>query len=151
MKEDLDIKSLEQATDEVLKDITYSVGGVRLQASLSHIPVLQKPHTVYITFTGQTPITLAMCAEYALFHRITKFMLDGEPSDEQEVEMFIKEYFNVLCGKLAASLYALTHKAVRFGVPHYCSGTRIPEGTLTYFLHSYRSEQGDAADFAGYP
>ena len=61
------------------------------------------------------------------------------------MEDFSKEYFNVVCGHIAAKLFEATQKAYRFSVPGFCSGRYQPEEHKEYFALSYAGDQNEGA------
>lgn len=130
--------------DEVLQDITQQVAGIQLcpQETASED---EEMYTLYTTFEGGYQASIALCAEVAMLTRLTQYMMQEEHIAQQDIEDFAKEYFNVLCGQIAAGLFNATHIASRFGVPNFHLGRYTPSGTGEQLILNYTSDKNENA------
>ena len=61
--------------------------------------------TVYIAFVKDFQTSLSLCAETSLFTRLAQCMMMTDQVLPEDVEAVAMEYFNVLCGHIAARLF----------------------------------------------
>jgi chemotaxis protein CheY-P-specific phosphatase CheC len=73
-------------------------------------------------------------------------MLNAEHITAEDLEDVAKEYFNVLCGHIAAALYKATHVSVRFSVPSFHWGRYSPENHKEQFVIRYTSGRNEAVE-----
>ena len=130
--------------DEVLQDITQQLAGIQL-CPQEETPENDEMYTLYTTFEGGYQASIALCAEVALLTRLTQYMMQEEHIAQEDIEDFAKEYFNVLCGQIAAGLFNATHIASRFGVPNFHLGRYTPSGTGEQLVLNYTSDQHESA------
>ncbi|MBD5147975.1 MAG: chemotaxis protein CheX [Oscillibacter sp.] len=129
---------LERAFDQVVRQVTEQIGGISLTPGGR--PPRGKVCTVTAIFESGFHSSLALCAETSVFVRITQHMMESQQVSPLDVEDFTKEYFNVLCGHLAALLFRPTRIASRFGVPSFYQGAFHPEGYRAQFALAYSSD-----------
>lgn len=134
---------LESMFDETLQEVTCRVGGIHLRQEDS--PPEGELYTVYVKFDRGVQSSLCLCAEKSMFLRLTRFMMRREEVTYQDMEDFSKEYFNVVCGHIAAKLFKATQKAYRFSVPGFCSGQYQPEEHEEHFVLRYAGDQDEGA------
>ena len=137
-------KELETMFNETLQEVTRRVGGIRLRQS-SAPPPAGEVYTVYITFERGVYARLCLSADKSIFIRLTQYMMRREDVTEQDVEDFSKEYFNVVCGHIAAKLFQATRIASRFGAPGFCSGRYQPADYEEHLVLSYSGDQSEGA------
>ena len=89
--------------------------------------------------------SLSLCAEKSMFVRLTRRMMEKEDVTSREVELFAKEFFNVLCGHVATQLYQITKVPARFHVPAFCQGRYMPENHLPHIVLTYSSDENESA------
>lgn len=107
--------------------------------------------TVHTTFERGFGSGLTLCADTALFVRLARGMLhDEEEITSEDVEDFAKEYFNVVCGHIAAEMYRSTNIPARFRVPGFCRGHYAPEDRRALFALSYASDRDEALQLTHY-
>ncbi len=134
----------QEILDQVLQDITEQVAGIHL-CPQENLPINEDMCTLYTNFEGGYQASLTLCAEVALLTRLTQYMMQEEHIAPQDIEDFAKEYFNVLCGQIAAGLFNATHIASRFGVPNFHFGCYTPDGTGEQLVLNYTSDKNENA------
>ena len=136
-------EELEKMFGQTLQEVTRRVGGIHLRQKDS--PPEGELYTVYVKFDRGVQSSLCLCAEKSMFLRLTRFMMRREEVTYQDMEDFSKEYFNVVCGHIAAKLFAATQRAYRFSVPGFCSGRYQPEEYAEHFALCYAGDQDEGA------
>ena len=129
--------------DQVTKEVTEKVGGIRLYEGESSLE--EDSCTVYAAFARGFHSSLALCADTVMFTRLAQSMLQAEEVTQQDVEDFTKEYFNVLCGHIASRLFQVTKVASRFGIPEFYTGRYQPENQREQFAICYSSDKNEGA------
>ena len=136
---------LEKLFDETLQEVTRRVGGIRLQQEGGDLPPEGEVYTVYVKFDRGVRSSLCLSADKSMFLRLTRFMMRREDVTRQDIEDFAKEYFNVVCGHIAAKLFQKTQVSSRFSVPGFCSGHYRPEDHEEGFVLSYSGDRSEGA------
>lgn len=136
---------LREGLDRIIREVTEASAGISLirgEAALGeHIC------TVHIGFRRGFHSSLSLRADAALFARMARSVLKGEEHiTVQDLEDVAKEYFNVLCGHIAAALYKSTHVSARFSVPSFHWGSYSPEDHREQFVIRYSSGLNEAAE-----
>ncbi len=101
--------------------------------------------TVYTSFARGANSGLAFCADKSLSIRMTKNMKRMGDVDTQDIEDYLKEYLNVLCGQIAREAYNEAHVAARFEIPEFHSGLYNPYNMKLTFELSFLSDKGEHA------
>lgn len=132
---------LKEMLDGIVREVTEQTAGVTLLPGGE----LQGERlcTVYITFNKGFHTSLTLCSDVALLVRMARNALELEEPSSQELEDFCKEYFNILCGKIAAVLFRNTKVPARFSVPTFYRGRFTPEDHQTQFVLTYADEHRD--------
>ena len=134
---------LKELLDRIIRKVTEDSVGIRL------IQGDAQPGndvcTVHISFRQGFHSSLSLRADTAMLIRLTQAMLQEEHVTPQDLEDVTKEYFNVLCGHIAAALYQATQIAARFSVPCFYLGSYSPEGHKEQFALNYVSDREGAA------
>lgn len=117
---------LAEMFDQTVREVTERTSGVRLYQGAQ--PPGEDLCTVHISFKKGLKSSLSLCAERAMLTRMASRALREECITPQDLEDFTKEYFNVLCGQIAAALFRTTKVASRFGIPSFHQGRYEPEG-----------------------
>lgn len=137
-------EKLREGLDRIIREVTESSAGIALTrgetAPGEHIC------TVHIGFRRGFDSSLSLRADAALFVRLAQSMLKEEHITAQDLEDVAKEYFNVLCGHIAAALYKTTHVSARFSVPSFHWGSYSPKDHREQFVIRYSSGQDGAAE-----
>ncbi len=132
---------LKAMLDGIVREVTEKTAGVTLfpRGKLRGESLC----TVYITFNKGFHTSLTLCSDVALLIRMARNALELEEPTAQELEDFCKEYFNILCGKIAAVLFRNTRVPARFSVPAFYRGRFMPEDHHTQFVLTYADEHRD--------
>lgn len=137
-------EKLREGLDRIIREVTEASAGIELIRGEAqpgeHIC------TVHVGFRRGFRSSLSIRADTALFTRLAQSMLREEQVTAQDLEDVAKEYFNVLCGHIAAALYKSTHIATRFGVPTFHWGSYSPEDYKEQFVIRYSSGRNEAAE-----
>lgn len=128
--------------DQAVQEVTKRTAGVRLQPGGEVLS--EDLCTVHISFKRGFLNSLTLCADTALLARMARNTL-GEPLTAQDLEDFSKEYFNILCGRIAAVLFRDTGISIRFSVPSFYRGRYTPEEHQVQFMLTYTSEHQEGA------
>lgn len=134
-------EELKEMLDGIVRGVTERTAGITLfpggELRGGHL------YTVYITFSRGFRTSLTLCADVPLLIRMARNALELEEPTALELEDFCKEYFNIICGKIAAVLFRNTRIPVRFSVPQFYKGRFTPEDHQTQFTLTYADEHGD--------
>lgn len=144
MDKNIPEEKLREGLDRIIREVTESSAGIALirgeAAPGKHIC------TVHIGFREGFHSSLSLRADAALFARLAQSILQEERITPQDLEDVAKEYFNVLCGHIAAALYDTTHISARFSVPSFHWGHYSPEDHREQFVIRYSSGRDEAAE-----
>ena len=136
-------QELADLLDEAVREVTEQTAGVQL------FPSGETPSenlcTVHITFSRGFHTSLTLCADTELVFRMARNALGEEELTQQDMEDFCKEYFNILCGKIAAILFRETKVPARFSIPTFYHGRYTPENHHTQFMLTYADAQKEGA------
>lgn len=136
-------KDLEELLDDAVREVTAKITGVRL--SRGGDPPAEHFCTVHIAFRKEFRSSLSLRADTDLLTHMARKAIHQETISPQDLEDFAKEYFNVLCGKIAAIFFRTTKKPARFSVPSFYWGLYEPEGQRRQFSLNYFDEQNRGA------
>lgn len=136
-------EDLAEIFDQVVREITQREAGIELQSSDAELG--GELCTVYTTFHKGYRTSLSLCAERSMFVRLTRRMMEQEDVSDEDVSVFAREYFNVLCGHVATRLFEITKVPARFAVPAFCQGRYTPEGHLEHIVLTYSSDEQECA------
>lgn len=134
---------LEQILDQALQDVTERTAGVRLHQGDQ--PLGEDLCTVHITFDKGFSTSLTLCADRSLLSRMACNSFHEDTVTPEDVEEFSKEYFNVLCGKVAGAIFRATQVSAHFGTPEFYRGRYMPEGQEVQFVLTYADEHSKGA------
>lgn len=141
-------EQLEKMLDQAVREVTEKAGGVQLHRGSS--PPAEEICTVHITFKKGFHSSLTLCAEMSMLTRMASRAVRKDSVSAQDVEDFSKEYFNVLCGRIAALLYRAAKVPARFSVPAFYRGRFKPEGQREQFTLNYASDQQEGVQLTHY-
>jgi len=146
MQNQISQETLEEVLDTATQEVTEQVAGIKLYQS----PTAPSAETctVHTDFNGGFQFGLSMCADVTLFARLTQYMMQQDKIEQQDIEDFVKEFFNVLCGHIAAGLFKNTKIASRFGVPSFHSGYYQPDGMEKQIILNYASDRNEAVQLS---
>ncbi len=134
---------LEQILDQALLNVTEQTAGVRLNQGDQ--PLGKDLCTVHITFDRGFSTSLTLCADTSLLSRMARNTFHEDEVPPEDLEDFTKEYFNVLCGKIAGAMFQATQIAAHFSPPTFYHGRYEPEGQEVQFVLTYSDEHSEGA------
>lgn len=134
---------LEQILDQALQSVTEQTAGVRLNQGDQ--PLGEDLCTVHITFDRGFNTSLTLCADTGLLSRMACNSFHEEEVNAEDLEEFTKEYFNVLCGKVAGAVFQTTQLPVHFGTPEFYHRRYEPEGQEVQFVLTYSDGHREGA------
>lgn len=136
-------EELEQILNQALQDVTEQTAGVRLNQGDQ--PPGEDLCTVHITFDKGFSTSLTLCADTSLLTRMARNSFHEDEVNSEDLEEFTKEYFNVLCGKIAGAMFQATQVPAHFGPPTFYHGRYEPEGQEVQFVLTYSDEHHEGA------
>lgn len=136
-------QELEMMLDQAVREVTEQTAGVRLYHSGESLG--GDLCTVHISFRKGFHTSLTLCAETELLAHMARNTVGLEELNDQDLEDFSKEYFNILCGKIAAILFRTTKVPARFSVPVFYRGRYVPEEFRTQMVLTYCDDQKKGA------
>lgn len=108
--------------DTVLQQIARKIARVELRV-VKPPPEAEDVVSVYLTTKGEVKAQLFLQLDRNLMRELTTAMSRTEALSEENAVDYIKEFFNIFCGHLAAALRRVTKKRARFGIAHFLVGT----------------------------
>ena len=127
-------EELERILDQAVQDVTERTAGVHLHQGE------QSPGedlcTVQISFDKGFRTSLTLCADTGLLYRMACNSFHEESVSSEDLEEFSKEYFNVLCGRVAGAMFRATQIPAHFGRLCFIAGVMSPRG-VRYNLCSH--------------
>lgn len=136
-------EELAQILDQAVQDVTERTAGVRLHQGE------QSPGedlcTVQVTFDKGFRTSLTLCADTELLCHMASNSFHEESVSPEDLEEFSKEYFNVLCGRIAGAMFRATQVPAHFGPPRFYRGRYEPEGREIQFMLTYSDEYSRGA------
>lgn len=136
-------EKLEQILDQALQNVTEQTAGVRL--NLENRTLGEDLCTVHITFDKGFSTSLTLCADTSLLTRMACNSFHESEVDSEDLEEFAKEYFNVLCGKIAGAMFQATQISAHFSPPAFYHGRYEPEGQEVQFVLTYSDGHREGA------
>ncbi len=127
---------IQDVLDQVMQDMTKRIGGICLCKRDTMLS--SDMCTVYTTFEGSYRGSLILCADTTFLVRLARYVMQEETVDPDDFEDLVKEYFNVICGQIAAGLFRISHSPSRFRIPMFYMGRYIPieeegiQGVINY-------------------
>lgn len=116
MKKTINQKWVSRLAEELLCEIMGQMSGIELEKA-SNVPEHFDQAQLGIVWgetTGDFNIRMCLKAEQALFVRLARNMIGAPPRDQEEVEEYATEFFNIICGRFVSELYTLTGQSARF-------------------------------------
>ena len=136
-------QELADLLDQAVRKVTEQTAGIQLSPSGETLG--ENLCTVHISFSKGFHTSLTLCADTELVFRMARNALGEEELTQQDMEDFCKEYFNILCGKIAAILFRETSVPARFSIPAFYHGRYTPENHQTQFMLTYADAQKEGA------
>ncbi|HIS64540.1 MAG TPA: chemotaxis protein CheX [Candidatus Avoscillospira avistercoris] len=119
------LKELQEIIHQCMQDTTIRFAGIDLLQEETALS--DNVCTVHTTLEGGCNATLVLCADTALLTRLARIIMCSDEVTEQDVQDVAIEYFNVVCGRIAAGLYQSTRISSRFTPPRFRTGAYVPE------------------------
>lgn len=136
--------NIQKILDDAVRDITKRLAGIDLTVGEWPGQESGEVDSLYTVTKGSYTITIVYHAEKQLIQYIAEKMARRTVEDPQDVEMYAKEYFNILCGHFISQVNRMTKSSARFGVPQYCHGNYKTENCEGIILEvSYTSTAGN--------
>ena len=136
-------KNLEAMLDQAVREVTEQTAGVTLFQSGQMLG--ENFCTVHITFQKGFHTSLSLLADTSLLARMARNAIGIEELTSEDVEDFTKEYFNILCGKIAAILFRTTQVPARFSIPVLYHGRYEPADHEMQFVLTYSDDRHEGA------
>ncbi len=131
-------KRLVEIFDQVIREITQQETGLILRPVRAELG--GELCTVHAVFNRGINASLSLLAEMSTFVQLTRCIMQTQEVTPQDVEVFMKEYFNVLCGHIVSRLYQETKIPARFSIPVFYHGRFAPEAHLEHIALTYTSD-----------
>lgn len=135
-------ENLEKLLDAAVREVTEKTTGIQLFQGGK--PPSEDFCTVHIAFRKGFRSSLSLCADTSILTSMAQNAIDVEEITSQDMEDFVMEYFNVLCGRIAALFYRATKMRSRFSVPAFYRGRFEPEGQRRQFVLNYSNSQSQS-------
>lgn len=78
--------------------------------------------SVYLSTVGEVEAHLHLQLDHSLMQALTSAMSRGRALSTEDTIDYIKEFFNIFCGHLAAALRRYTKKRAHFGIANFLAG-----------------------------
>lgn len=131
--------------DRVMKDITNRMDDIQ-RSSEDSIFFSENVCSIHTKFEGGYQATLSLSIDTSLLVRLAQNVLQEEDIKPEDLEDFAKEYFNVICGQIAAKLFQTAHISSRFQIPVFSTGRySSDEKALSQEVLSYTNNRNEGA------
>lgn len=118
--------TMQPLIDETINQLLWQVAKINLHHCESAAD-MEDLCTVYTTFSGGYNIRFAFCAERTLMQRMSENMAEEPVTEQDDIEEYMKEFINVICGHIVATVFRLTKISARFHVPRFADGCYLPD------------------------
>ena len=110
--------------DSAMKDISNRVAKVQVTSLTGDVSLsADDPFTIFSTTKGDYTLTVVFCTDYCVLQELTHNMKrNGEEVSEEEISIYMKEFFNILCGHIISAVNRTEHLCADFGVPNFVKG-----------------------------
>lgn len=131
--------------DRVMKDITNRMDDIQ-RSSEDSIFFSENVCSIHTKFEGGYQATLSLSIDTSLLVRLAQNVLQEEDIKPEDLEDFAKEYFNVICGQIAAKLFQTAHISSRFQIPVFSTGRySSDEKALSQEVLNYTNNRNEGA------
>lgn len=120
-------KNLQDAIDKIVEELFWQVARIHLHRCECATPPSKELCTVYTTFSGGYKSRFFFCVEPALMKRMAENMAEEPVTDLEDIYDYMKEFVNVVCGHIVASIFNKTEVSARFLCPEIVKGYEIPK------------------------
>lgn len=111
--------------DSAVRDVTMKIARLNLTTISPAEFRAGDTSSLVSKVDGDYSMILVFCADAHVLYAITRSMKHGEPCDEQDVEIYMREFFNILCGRIVSMLNNDTHSSSRFNIPQLLKGSYL--------------------------
>ncbi len=136
-------EKLKTVLDQITREVMVDSAGIQLVQGDAEPG--DDVYTVHVSFSGGAHSSLSLRADTTMLTRLAQSMLKVEKVTPEDLEDVTKEYFNIVCGRIARAFYQATHMAARFNVPSFCRGSYSPKDRQEQFTLNYSDERNEAA------
>lgn len=120
-------ESLQPLINETIEDLFWDIAKIRLRRCEHCDKLSEELCSVYTTFSGGYQIRFVFCAELGMMKRIAENIAEEPVDDKEYIEEYMKEFLNIICGHVVASVFRKTKKTARFHCPCFEGRLYIPE------------------------
>lgn len=113
---------LYNVVNETVIKVTQKMIGVTLKPSFCALEDMEKDWAaIRLVLTGLDSgcFSFYYRAQPQVYRMIAEKMKGQPIVDTQDMEMYLKEYFNILCGQIISRINRETKSSMRFGIPTY--------------------------------
>lgn len=122
-----------EIVDNTFKDITKKVAKIEM----SNIDYAtfddETSKSLVINTFGEYKITIVFYTGINVMRAITENMRKGKKAADSEINIYIKEYFNIFCGRVITTMNNITKMSAKFSVPNFIDGI-YSDNTTQYDL-----------------
>lgn len=133
----------QEILESAICDITQRLSGISLEKAITADKISSEIASLCAVTSGSYQITIICHGELQLFRRIAEKMKRRPIENDDEVEMYLKEYFNIVCGHVISRVNSATKESARFGIPQYHRGFYYADGCRDAVVElSFHSNDG---------
>ena len=138
-----------QILDSAVKDISHRVA----KTDVVNVPDVNQisaanPCSIFTKTTGDYKLMVVLCADYDVLKEMTRNMKHGMEASEEDVSVYMREFFNIFCGHVVSAMNQCQHLKAYFDVPSFIFGTNevLSDAKLKFHgRYYYKSEYGSLA------
>lgn len=132
--------NLKEIMDEETQQITQKMAGIQLKPVERELEDNGHLSSLSAQVDGHYTLSLVYHAEDTLLRSIAERMKRSDVANEEEVAMYTKEFFNILCGRIVSRFNNAAKTSGRFGIPKYVRGVYMsdlhPSDVIEICYHS---------------
>lgn len=131
--------------DEMFRDVTRRLAGLETRPAECG-PAGREVLSLLAEASGDYSLKFSLCAEKSFLMDVARRMKRVPPiTDEEEAAGFLREYFNVLCGRVVSAINNQNRCAARIGMTSLVAGPCPVDGGGMLCERRYESVCGRAA------
>ena len=136
-------EELERILNCSLQEITSRFAGIHLCKQETCLS--DDVCTIHTILEASHRTVLLLYADVSLLVRLAQNIMHREEVSERDIQDVATEYFNVVCGRIAAGIYQTSHVASRFQPPSFFAGRYLPDGDVCcQCMVSFRGEHDES-------
>lgn len=138
-----------EMAETLVCEITKQMSGIVLHSLKDQPPEHRRMAVVCGFIGGDYTLRVQFFADRSLFYRLTKRMLGEEPNEE-DIEDYAIEFFNILCGRFLSEIVNQTHISARLLPIKYELPTEetMPEADETMCTLNFISDSQEQVAFS---